>query len=355
MTFAGLSCVRGDLPQSAAQTSTSADIAGAGGMELASLDPLNAWSSDALQSYRAEYTLTAYSGADQETPALRTRMWLEVTRSPSMQHYIMENQVAGLTDEIGVLTTETYIADGVLYSKNSMINEWSAMKGDLVSLTEGVMLNPQDYVFLPASAQRRTSPEEVNGVVAWHYSFDETDIEESLADWDTAQTEAWLAVEGGYLVKVEATMQSSTGASVQPPEGSAIETGYTRMIVSYSMSDINAPFSITVPEEAIQANVIDLSEGIFGSWSRTDVPLPEDAVVSSSSVGMLQAETTMPIPDATAWMKNALLANGWTLGEELSSPDSYYGTFQKEAETISLIISLEGSKTSIFITVGTGD
>jgi hypothetical protein len=354
LILASLACNWPEQPEAPPPTPTAAptEAPSTPEAELVSIDPARAWETGALDSYRAEFTLAAHSEDDPENPSLRTHLWLEVTRSPSTQHYILETEIEGLTDEIASLTTETYLVEGVLYSRNSVSEEWNAIKGDLVSLTEEIFLNPQDFVFLPATAHREPSPEQVNGVEAWHYSFDEGDFQDSPAQWDVVQTEAWISVEGGYVVKLEATMQSSTGASLELPEAAPVQTGYTRMIVSYDMTDINAPFSITLPEEAAQAEVHDLSEGFLGSWSRADVPLPEGAEIAFSFEDSIQALTDLPVQEAIDWMKANLADQGWSLEvEEKPFEDLYTATFEKGGERLSLQISLQEDRTSLFLSV----
>jgi hypothetical protein len=121
-----------------------------------------------------------------------------------------------------------------------------------------------------------------------------------------------------------------------------------------NMVDINADFTIELPEEAANASDFSLP-GTFGDeeWTREDVPLPEDVELDFAMEGMAQAYSAFALEDVVDFMTSQLESNGWVLDEEpFTTEDSYYGYFSKGDESLTLMIDFEEEgRTSIFISI----
>jgi len=90
-------------------------------------------------------------------------------------------------------------------------------------------------------------------------------------------------------------------------------------------------------------------------WSRTDLPLPQNALIEQSFEGEIQLLTFLTVQEATDLMIAQVDTNSWMLDTELLRDESgYIGTFTKGTETLSLIIKPtfdEQSRTRIQITI----
>jgi hypothetical protein len=180
-------------------------------------------------------------------------------------------------------------------------------------------------------------PENINGVMSWHYVIDKEDLEQELGTYDELAADAWIAVDGGYLVKMDITMSGSfdTGTFGDQP----IDEGTIHVI--FNMHDVNSDFTIELPPEAAEAEPFSFDENLLGGgeWTREDAPLPEDAEIDFAMEGMVFAYTNLSFDDALNFMLSQLEANGWVVdGEPWAAEDSYWADFVKEGESLSLSI-----------------
>jgi len=140
------------------------DGSSGGGVEIASIDLSRVWEPSTLSSYRAEYQMEVWLDRESENGSVSTTMTLEVTTDPPAQHIISIYEAEMFPEDMPTMETETYVLGGVAYTKSSLFGEWMAFDGDLADLMSDTLLNPQDYVILPEKAQRKATPEAVNGI-----------------------------------------------------------------------------------------------------------------------------------------------------------------------------------------------
>ena len=132
---------------------------------------------------------------------------------------------------------------------------------------------------------------------------------------------------------------------------------HTRHIGIFNMRDVNEDFTIELPEEAASATDFGFDDSMSGGgeWTREDAPLPPDAEVDFAMEGMVSAYTNFAFTDAKDFMITQLEANGWVIqGEPWESEDSFWGDFEKEGETLSLMIDPamdDTDRISIMITI----
>ena len=328
-----------------------------GGVEIASIDLSRVWELSSLRSYRAEYQMEVWLDDDAEDSSLALTMTIEVTADPPAQHVISFYEAETFPSDMPTMETEMYIMGGVAYTKSSLFGGWTAFDGDMADLMSDTLLNPQDYVILPEKAQRKATPEKVNGIPAWHYTFDENDFENELIDYEKVTTEIWIAVEGGFIVKVETFIK--TAALGEDLEDSIFAGLFDNATIrtTYNMSDINTDFSILLPEEAAAAEVTDLFGGFeFDSeWTREDVPFPEGAEVDYSFSDTIALRTPSSVPEVKAFMLPQMPDYGWVLEMENNSSDEHYlGDYTKGEDFLTLSIKadmFDEAQTNIHIDV----
>lgn len=114
------------------------------------------------------------------------------------------------------------------------------------------------------------------------------------------------------------------------------------MEITYTMSDVNEPFTIEVPEEALK-----------GSQLPEDIPTPADAEGVSQVFGMITFTSATPPGELSDFYKTEMPKNGWTLSNEGSFGGVFSLEFTKGGRTASLMISADAApgKTSVLITV----
>jgi hypothetical protein len=309
------------------------------GVEVASIDLSNAWAPSNLQSYRAERQMEIWFDDDTEESSVTMTSTTEVTANPPAQHVITIQESRMFPDEMPTMETEMYIIGGMAYMKSNLFKEWVAFEGSITDLMSDTLLNPQDYVMLPEKAERDVTPETINGISSWHYTFDEDDIENPSVEFEEVRTEIWIAVDGGFIVKLESYAE---GADLSEDLDENLFAGMlenSRVHTTYEMKDINADFTIVLPPEAAEAKISDFFSDLDTEWTRDDVPFPEEAEIDYSFEDSISLQITWTVQQTKDFMLPQMQANGWVLEMEyLNSEDYYMGDYIKDKDYLTLSI-----------------
>jgi hypothetical protein len=310
----------------------------AGDSEIAELNAATLWDQSTLTSYRAEYSITfdGFSGAESIQGTIG--FILELTSEPPAQHVVMHLEGLDLDLE-GLTSIEIFIVDGVTYTNFGDEGGWMTFPGSALDEMTEAFTFPQDILDLPPTASRKLLPERVNGVSAWHYELDENDFADDSADFEALQADAWVAVDGGFLVKLDATLSGAyTGTTIQDQ---FLDEGTIQMV--FNMLDVNQPFTIELPPEA--ADAIDFSlDGLSldYEWTREDIPLPPDATIDFATETLVSFASDLTIEETAEYFMEQLLANGWSVdGEPFSYEGGYSANFVKGTESLSLIVAAD--------------
>jgi hypothetical protein len=321
--------------------------------EEATIDKESIWNTMDIKSYRGDFTMTFDGTKEGEVVNGSVTMNIEVTSEPSAQHMSMGMEGYDMDPELaGFDRFEFYLVEDTVYMNLGLEDGWIALPNDPDDSVSDEFMSYQDFVDLPDKAKRKLLPENVNGVMAWHYVIDEDDLEE-LGTYDEITADVWIAVDGGYVVKMDFTMSGSFTAEDLGDQ--PIDEGTMHII--FNMHDVNSDFTIELPPEAAAAEPFSFDEDLFGGgeWDREDVPLPEDAEVDFAMEGMVSANTNLSFDDALAFMLTQLEANGWVIeGEPWASENSYMGDFTKEGESLNLMVDPaydDSGRISITITI----
>jgi hypothetical protein len=326
-----------NIPTSSPEDSS--DASSLGGVEVASLDLSKVWAPSNLQSYRAERKMEIRFDDDSEESNFTMTSTTEVTADPPAQHVTILYEGEMLPDEMPAMETEMYIIGGIAYMKSNLSEKWTAFEGDLPDLMSDTLLNPQDYVVLPEKAERDVTPVTINGISTWHYTYDEDDIENPIVEYEEVRTEAWIAVEGGFIVKLES---SAKGAHLsedldENPFAGLIENKCIH--TTYEMKDINAEFTIVLPPEAAEAEMSDFFSDLDTEWTREDVPFPEEAEIEYSFEDSISLQIPWTVQQAKDLMLPQMQNHGWVLEMEyLNSEDYYMGDYIKDKDYLTLSI-----------------
>lgn len=322
-------------------------------LEESTIDTLQLWNSSDISSFRGEFTISFQGTTAGEPTQGSMSMFMETTSEPLAQHFTLSMQGLDLGEELeGLELTdmEFYMVDNTMYANMGMGMGWLKFPGMSIGDIEDMVIMPDDFVDMPPSANRKLLPETVNGVSCWHFVLDDPSLLGEATDFDTFMADAWIAVEGGYLVKmeVEATgdFTDDFGETISLEEGS--------MNIVFDLLSVNEDFTIVVPDEALAAEDFGLGTGSFGEqeWTREDVPLTADASVDLVMEGTVFFYTDLSVEEAANYMTGQLVANGWIEGSNTYvSEDSYFGDFSKDDETLTLMLNPNTDGTS-YLTSG---
>jgi hypothetical protein len=166
--------------------------------------------------------------------------------------------------------------------------------------------------------------ETVNGTAADHYTFDERAILQSGRSTSTG--EAWVATNGGYVVKY--LLRSKAGAELF---GDGIEGTITW---DYELTGVNQPVAMSLPE--------DCPTGLV------DAPQLPDATNVDNVPGLLTYDTATPLADVVTFYQTELATRGWTASEDATIDDtSATIDFTQGSATLVLTATVDGSTTSV--------
>ncbi len=306
--------------------------------EEGTIDLDSIWNTMDIRSYRGDFIMSFDGTSGGEEVNGSVTMSIEFISDPPTQHMTMSLEGYDIDPELaGFDSFEFYIVEDMAYMYLGAEAGWMAFPNDPEDSISNEFMSYQDFVDLPEKAKRKLLPENVNGVMAWHYVIDEEDLVEEIGTYDEISADAWIAVDGGYLVKMDITMSGSFTSEELGDQ--PIDEG--TMHIVFNMYDVNDDFTIELPPEAAAAEPFTFDEDFMsgGEWTREDVPLPEDAEIDFAMEGMVSAYTNLSYEEALEFMLAQLEANGWVVdGEPWETEDSYWADFVKGGETLSLMI-----------------
>ena len=292
-----------------------------------------------LSSYRWQFTMSYDGVNDQDQPEQGTvKMLIEAEKEPPAMHFRMELEGGPVAEAGGVNAVEMYSLDGTAYIQNPEDGSWLAVPGEgmLEDFFNQGFMDPEEVFELPDSARRSAAPEEVNGISAWRYDFDETDITDADVTLEEATGTIWVAEEGGYPIKFSL---QATASDAQASDG-LIKSGSINM--TYELLNINADVDITLPEAALNAESVGDAFGLVDPES-VDLPMMPEANIDLAMEGMVSYTVDAELNDVVEFYQTELANAGWTPKEDESfvSAETAILGFSKEGANLNLIVSQE--------------
>jgi hypothetical protein len=203
---------------------------------------------DKFSAYRMDYTVSFDGTRDRQPTSGIAEGTLEATNSPDAQH--LQATLAGEAfRQLGVLgtTMEMYRVNDTIYYQDPQDGAWTGVPERLVDrfLPDG-MPAPEDYVVLPNSAERQLGRQIVNGEVTQRYTFDRDDLG-NARDYDDVEGTIWVADDGDYIVRYEATL---SGRHENLAAGGVELMDEGTISIVYELSDVNDSLNIEAPKGA---------------------------------------------------------------------------------------------------------
>jgi hypothetical protein len=288
---------------------------------------------DKLKSYRMRWQshwTTTESGKSDKGDWMWTA---EYTASPLALHYIWTFSDA--TDSGSGQMATWQIGDTVYISSagGDDAGKCVAMsRADQSNSLASSMFTPS--VLGSLSGAKYVGTDTVNGIRAKHYVY--TEQSASLVGFGKVAGDAWVAVDGGYIVKDTMTWEGSAG----PFGGSS--TGKGKGSWTWELSDVNQPITIKAPENC--------------SSGAADLPVMADATSKTTVSDMLTYTTPSKPADVVAFYKKEMAKAGWTASEEWTTTGQLTNLeFVKGGQTASLTVVSSNQGTTVMITLSEGE
>jgi hypothetical protein len=296
-----------------------------------------------FSSYRTNMRILITGTQDGEPIEQVIEFTVEYTAEPLAQHIYVKG--AGVDEASGLDEMEMYQIEDTMYI--SIAGEWfsaPAEEGDLS--TEGIVA-PDDLLG-DTCGWKKGKKTEINGVQAQHWSVSKDALEDcmppeqlaDLGDITDAGGDLYVAVDGSYVVQLDIFYEGeNVDLDIQTTD-EPVDEG--RVEIHFAMSDVNVPFTIELPEEAIA-----------GTGMPSDIPAPPDAEEVSSMFGMISLMSPSEPAVVAEFYQTEMPNNGWTEASAEAFGDMHTLEFTKDGRTASIMISFDSDvgKSSVLITV----
>jgi hypothetical protein len=216
---------------------------------------------ETFSSYRLNFTGEVDGTKDGRPSAGTATGFLEATKYPEAQHLRLDTAGDAFSTVAPLGRIEAYDVNGTFYVQNPQTGSWMMIPAFLVNamLPEGIP-SPQESIELPLTAVPQPGTELVNGLVTRRFTFDVTDLApEHQAKYDQVEGAIWVAVEGNYIVRYEATISGQFTDIAAEAEAKSGQFGHLlggdlalldegTITMQYDLVDVDRDFSIGLPE-----------------------------------------------------------------------------------------------------------
>jgi outer membrane lipoprotein-sorting protein len=276
-----------------------------------------------LTSYRGRMiTRTTLTDGTTQT----SEILIEETRDPLAQRYVITAE-GGETEMVHIGDTTWLCSAGFCMQSQQSAEEFASDFG------EGLFNAPEDLASIAGDSDYDyVGKETVNGIRTRHYVLNLTPAEAAAlmgGEVTDFHFEIWVADEANLPAFSVRMVMRWTGTSGDQQGTFEYE---------YEILEVNTPFTIEPPEGA-------------GSGFPADVPQYPTATDLAMMGTMITFSTTDSVETVASFYRDALAAQGWTLGSE-EQMGMVLQSWSKGGRNLSLMISSDGSgNTSVLITL----
>jgi hypothetical protein len=211
---------------------------------------------DTFSAYRLDFS-SEFEGTRQGQPTSGDLSgFLEVTRNPAAQHLRVEmkGDTFKTLAPLGVL--EIIDVGGTFYVKSPQDGQWLGIPAFFVrTMLPGGMYSPEENIDLPATAVPQPGAELVNGVLTRRFTFGLADLGGQAANYEEVEGTIWVAVDGNYVVKYEATL---TGQHSNLTAGNITLLDEGTISMRYDLSEVNGDLVVTPPAGVVSFDLTKL-------------------------------------------------------------------------------------------------
>ncbi len=295
-----------------------------------------------LTSYRSAMRITTVADTDGREEKQTIEFIIEYTSEPVAQHMMMSGgEVAAASEDE---TIDMYLVGGTMYMK--MGGQWVSMPATEDDIDNDAIITP-DSLLSDLCGWKNEGREEIDGVKVQHWSFDKGDYDKcsvlegfmGLGQLTDAGGDLYVAEDDNYVALMDIFYE---GEDLDLGLGQGEEgTTAQRIEIHYEMTDVNEPFTIEAPAEALEASSLP-----------DDIPFPDDAADVTNMFGMITFSSAQT-PDAVfEFYKAEMPNNGWTENSAEAMPGLWTLDYAKDGRTVTIMISEDDAgNASVLITV----
>lgn len=332
-----------DTPQPAEET-TPGETSEAS-PEGTELNPEDLAAPSALTSYRATMRMTVSGTEAGEAVDSSLEFFTEYTSEPEVLHVQMSGEGVAETDTTGTGSVDMYQLADTTYIQFG--DQWLSVPTSAETAANTSIIEP-DQLLGDTCGWQQQADTEYEGIDAYHWTMSTEDVKSctstemlgAMGDIAEASGELYVAKEGNYVIHMEMVLAGEEFEATLGTEDQVMDEG--RMEITFDMRDVNEPFTIEIPAEALASGSLP-----------EDIPVPEDAEELSNAFGMITYKTTRTPAEMNEYYKTELSRLGWT---EVSAAE-YSGVFMleysREGRTASVNINADedSGKTSVLIMI----
>jgi hypothetical protein len=295
-----------------------------------------------LRSYRSTMRMTMGQVRDGEELEQSMVFMIEYTSEPKAQHITMSGE--GFEDEMQSASLEMYVVEDTMYMK--LEDQWLSVPATEDDMGAEGIITP-DTLLEDICGWKKQDRTEVNGVKVQHWTINKEDMEEcmppeeltGLGELTEAGGDLYVAEDDNYVVQIDLFYE---GDDLDLNLGQTEEeVKVQRMEIHYTMTDVNEPFTIQVPEEAVASGALP-----------EDIPIPDDAEEVNNMFGLLTFTSPSSIQDIAEFYQAEMPENGWSETSVNEMSGMFMLEYTREGRTASLMITTgDSGETSVMITV----
>lgn len=284
-------------------------------------------------SYRATVSMTFESSEEGGTSAGMNMETAVVLDPPASSAAI--SLTGDMVEEAGGLDSMTFAEIGdVSYAVIPGFGCVTGGVGEMGNMDEFTEIFSTDELLGEIGEPEFVGEDNVNGIAVGHYTFDETDVEDTSGDLRELEGHIYVAQEGNYVTR----MVIDGVGTVDMLDQGVDEEGTLHM--EYNVTDVGADFEIEPPEECEDAGA--------------DYPTFEGAADLTSFAGFTSYTVEADLDDVVSFYEEEMAALGYEQpeGDQIFSEGSAILSFTgEELDPVTIIINQEEEGTlSVTIT-----
>ena len=262
------------------------------------------------------------------------------TSDPLAQHIRMSGEALGAEDE----TVEMYLIEDTMYMK--MGDQWLSMPASEEDIDTDSFITA-DSLLEDICGWKDEGIEEIDGIKVRHWAFTKEDFDEcmlvedlaSMGELTDAGGDLYVAEDGNYVVLMEMFYEGEDLDMDLGEEGDEVKA--QRMEIHYETTDVNVPFTIEAPAEALESGALP-----------EDLPMPDDAADVNNMFGMIIFTSELGPEAVFTFYQEEMPNNGWTEVSAEASPGFWMMEYSKDGRSASFMITEEDSgSASVMITL----
>lgn len=309
-----------------AAAATAAPVAGGESIDLSGIET----NLDKLKSFRVSWSMTWDGKDDSGKPQTGSLTILQESIAASKDQHL--KMTSKSSDKPAAEALEWFQIGQSLYIYNA--DKTGAERCFVIAgsdgNTPGMALNPGEFLTSANSGRLVKQGEVVNGVATRQYAIDDRSV--TLGAAASVQGNIWLAADGGYPVKYQATAKGASLGLFGSTSGEGTLT------MSYDLTDINKVTAITPPADCPKPGA--------------GLPIPPNAT-EKSSIGPITSFKTADSPKTVAdYYRKEMATLGYKLDQDTAMGDLVSLTFSKNGAVLNVMITKDGANSSVMLSEG---